>query len=86
MRRNGLLAVGRGARRKSRWPSRWLKAKRDEIGLTALAKMLGVDTANLGKVTAGRRTPSKALIDKISPIRHLFLTDQNVSEMKNNEA
>ena len=28
----------------------WLKAKLDEIGLTALAKMLGMDGANLGKV------------------------------------
>ena len=28
----------------------WLKVKRDEIGLAPLAKMLGTDAANLGKV------------------------------------
>jgi hypothetical protein len=39
-----------------------LKAKRDEIGLTALAKMLGVDAANLGKVIEGKRQPSEALL------------------------
>ena len=27
----------------------WLKTKRDEIGLAALATMLGVDAANLAK-------------------------------------
>ena len=40
----------------------WLKAKRDEIGLTALAKMLGVDAANLGKVIVGRRNPPGYLL------------------------
>jgi hypothetical protein len=33
----------------------WLKAKRDEIGLAALTKLLGVDAANLTKVIAGKR-------------------------------
>ena len=37
----------------------WLKTKRDEIGLTALAKMLDVDAANLGKVIEGKRKPSQ---------------------------
>jgi hypothetical protein len=46
-----------------------LKAKLDEIGLTALAKMLDVDAANLGKVIDGKRKPSKALLDKIAPVR-----------------
>jgi hypothetical protein len=32
----------------------WLKTKLKEVGLTALAKMLGVDVANLGKVIEGR--------------------------------
>jgi hypothetical protein len=39
----------------------WLKAKRDELGLVALAKTLGVDAANLGKVTAGKRKPGRML-------------------------
>jgi hypothetical protein len=42
----------------------WLKVKREEIGLTALAKMLGVDAANLGKVIEGKRKPSKGLLLK----------------------
>ena len=47
----------------------WLKSKRDETGLIALAKMLGVDAANLGNVISGRRTPSKPVIDKIDQLR-----------------
>ena len=39
----------------------WLKAKRDEIGLVALAKLLGVDAANWGKVIEGRRKPPASI-------------------------
>jgi hypothetical protein len=42
----------------------WLKAKREEIGLTALATTLGMDAANLGKVIEGRRKVSQALLTK----------------------
>jgi hypothetical protein len=47
----------------------WLSAKRDEMGLTALAKMLGVDGANLGKVVEGKREPSMALLSTIAATR-----------------
>jgi hypothetical protein len=47
----------------------WLKAKREEIGLTALAKMLGTDAANLGKVIEGKRKPSKETFAKIAAVR-----------------
>jgi hypothetical protein len=47
----------------------WLTAKRDETGLTALAKMLDADAANLGKVIEGKRKPSKALLAKIAAVR-----------------
>jgi hypothetical protein len=43
----------------------WLKAKRDEVGLTALAKLLGVDAANLGKVIDGKRALPMAVLIKI---------------------
>ena len=46
----------------------WLKMKRDDTGLTALAKMLGVDAANLGKVIEGGRKPSKALLSKTAKL------------------
>jgi hypothetical protein len=46
----------------------WLKAKRDEIGFGALAKMLGVDAANLGKVIEGKRKPSKDLLLEIAAL------------------
>jgi hypothetical protein len=48
----------------------WLKAKKDEIGPTVLAKMLEVDAANLGKVIEGRRGPSKPLLTKITALRN----------------
>jgi hypothetical protein len=41
----------------------WLRAKRDEMGLVALAKVLGVDTANLAKVMSGSRLPPKPILD-----------------------
>ena len=47
----------------------WLKAKREEIGLTALATMLGVDAANLGKVIEGKRNPSRMLLSNIASLR-----------------
>ena len=47
----------------------WLKTKHEEIGLTALVKMLGVDAANLGKVIEGKRKPSNALLKKITALR-----------------
>jgi hypothetical protein len=43
----------------------WLEAKQDEIGLAALAKMLGVDAANLGKVIEGKRALSADAMAKI---------------------
>jgi hypothetical protein len=63
--------VGRKQRREQedRDTVAWLKAKRDETGLTALAKMLGVDAANLGKVIEGKRKPSKALLARIVALR-----------------
>jgi hypothetical protein len=33
----------------------WLKAKRDQMGLTALAQKLGIDASNCAKVIDGRR-------------------------------
>jgi hypothetical protein len=47
----------------------WLKVKRDEIGLAPLAKMLGTDAANLGKVIEGKRKPSNAVLTKITALR-----------------
>jgi hypothetical protein len=44
----------------------WLKAKRDEIGLSALAKMLGADAANLAKVIERKRKPSRLLQTEIA--------------------
>jgi hypothetical protein len=43
----------------------WLKAKRDEIGLAALARMLGVDAANLAKAIEGNRRLPKPLVATI---------------------
>lgn len=43
----------------------WLKAKRDEMGLTGLAKMLGVNAANLAKVIDGRRKSGGAWLLRI---------------------
>ena len=43
----------------------WLKAKREEIGLAALAKLLDVDAANLAKVIEGKRKLSIATLAKI---------------------
>jgi uncharacterized protein (UPF0335 family) len=40
----------------------WLKGKRDKIGLTALAKLVGIDAANLSKVIDGKRKPSASMI------------------------
>ena len=42
-----------------------LRAKREEIGLTALARMLDADAANLTKVIEGKRKPSEALITEV---------------------
>jgi hypothetical protein len=43
----------------------WLKTKRSEIGLMGLAKMLGVDAANLGKVIEARRVLSPSAMTGI---------------------
>jgi hypothetical protein len=43
----------------------WLKAKREKMGLAALAKMLDVDAANLGRVIEGGRRPSMGLLEKL---------------------
>jgi hypothetical protein len=40
----------------------WLKAERDKIGLTALAKLVGIDAANLSRVIDGKRKPSASMI------------------------
>ena len=40
----------------------WLKSQSEEIGLVALASSLRVDAANLAKVIAEKRAPSKALL------------------------
>jgi hypothetical protein len=42
----------------------WLKAKREVVGLSMLAEMLGVDAANLGKVIEGKRKPSRLCCQK----------------------
>jgi hypothetical protein len=47
----------------------WLKAKREEMGLTALAKQIGVDAANLGKMIEGKRQFSRAWLNAIAAIR-----------------
>jgi hypothetical protein len=44
---------------------KWLQAKREEMGLTALSKMLGVDVANLGKVIEGKRNLSTPFLGGI---------------------
>jgi hypothetical protein len=41
-----------------------LKAKRDEIGLTCLSKLMGVDAANLAKVIDGKRQPPAGLLQQ----------------------
>jgi hypothetical protein len=46
----------------------WLKAKRDEMGLTALAKLVEVDAANLAKVISDERNPSRSLLAKIKQL------------------
>lgn len=43
----------------------WLKAKRDNMGLVALAKMLGFDPANLTKVIEGKRKLPRTVFSKI---------------------
>jgi len=40
---------------------RWLKGKRDEIGLTTLAKLTRIDAANIAKVISGQRKPTETL-------------------------
>ncbi len=52
----------------------WLKAKREEIGLATLAKMLGVDAANLGKVIEGRREVPTRMSVLIRRIRGVHST------------
>ncbi len=47
----------------------WLSAKREKVGPAALAKLLKVDVANLGKVIEGKRTPSRDLLVKIAAVR-----------------
>jgi hypothetical protein len=43
----------------------WLEARRDEIGLTALAKILDSNASNLRKMIEGSRKPSKAILARI---------------------
>jgi hypothetical protein len=47
----------------------WLRVKRDEIGLTALAKFLRMDAPNLAKVIEGKRKPSEAKLAIIDAVR-----------------
>jgi plasmid maintenance system antidote protein VapI len=42
-----------------------LSARCKDLGLTAMAKLLGVDAANLAKVIAGKRPASQFLMIKI---------------------
>ena len=42
----------------------WLKTKREEIGLTALAEMLSVDAPNLQKVFGGKRNVPASIMQK----------------------
>jgi hypothetical protein len=42
-----------------------LKAKREEIGLTALAGMLSLDPPNLQKVFRGKRNLSASIMQKL---------------------
>jgi hypothetical protein len=42
----------------------WLKAKREEIGLTALAEVLSVDAPNLQKVFGGKRNVPASIMQK----------------------
>jgi hypothetical protein len=44
----------------------WLRGKREEIGLGALAMLLKVDAANLAKVIEGKRKLPQAILSKIS--------------------
>jgi hypothetical protein len=46
----------------------WLKTKRDEVGLMALAKMLGADAANLQKVIEGERKCPAAMLAEVGSI------------------
>ena len=57
----------------------WLKAKRDGIGLTALAKMLSADTANLAKVIEGRRRSSRSMSQRLK--LHLKGSDQAIEDI-----
>ena len=45
----------------------WLTAKREHIGLTVLARLVDADSANLTKLIARKRKPSKALLAKSPP-------------------
>jgi hypothetical protein len=47
----------------------WLNARREEMGLTALAEMLCVDAVNLGKVSDKKRKPTRALSAKITSMQ-----------------
>ena len=55
----------------------WLKAKRDEIGLAAFAKLLELDAANLAKVIEAKRKASKTLLAKITAL-HLQVSGKRV--------
>jgi hypothetical protein len=55
--------------RGAQWPRRGKGKVRSRLGLAALAKMLSVDAANLGKVIKGKREPSEALLAKIDAMR-----------------
>ena len=50
----------------------WLKKMREEIGLTALAKMLSIDGPNLQKVIGGKRNPPGSIMQKfrIDPVNN----------------
>ena len=65
MRRTGLRADDEKREEEQAAAVAWLKAKRDEIGLAALAKTLGMDAANLGKVIEGKRNLPRDIFLKI---------------------
>ena len=53
-------------REHSGWmPSRWLKAQKKDLRLTAFAKMMSFDAANLLKVISDVRKQSNALLQTI---------------------
>jgi hypothetical protein len=47
----------------------WLKTRRNLVGLSAVARLLEMDMANLRNVIDGKRQPSRTLLSKVK--KHL---------------